>query len=381
MTCGNPNKPVKLLMWCLSMLVWIAAGAASYLFVLNRLLIQLRDRRHKSFLVRAGGLLSVGFSALLGARANRTGWRMLPAAALVLAFAGEVRRLLLRTRHRGAPPVAEEGPSVRLNRPQTTTDLVLRQYEVRMPNWRGPAVRVAHVSDFHLNSHLPLSYFQDAMHRIAAKQPDLVLITGDFVTHAEFIPLLAEVLPLAQGRLGSFGVLGNHDTWADAAAVQETANAAGVCMLSNGSVRIPLGDGASILLAGDEHPWVDGAWHEPDRMPGELAFLLTHTPDNIHRPQGAMFDAVFAGHYHGGQIRVPGIGALVMPSKYGRQYDGSHFVFGRTHLFVTAGVGSAEPPLRIWCPPDILLVDFLPDGDGVSFGATPQADGSEAPGL
>ena len=71
-----------------------------------------------------------------------------------------------------------------------------------------------------------------------------------------------------------------------------------------------------------------------------------------------MFDAVFAGHYHGGQIRVPGIGALVMPSKYGRQYDGSHFVFDRTHLFVTAGIGSAEPPLRIWCLPDI-----LPDGD------------------
>ena len=381
MTGANQNKLVKHLIWWLSMLVWIAAGAASYLFILNRLLIQLRDKRHKSFLVRAGGLLSVGFSALLGARASRTGWGMLPAAALVLAFVGEVRRLLLRTRHRGAPPVAEEGPSVRLNKPQTTTDLVLRQYEVRVPSWRGPAVRVAHVSDFHLNSHLPLSYFQDAMHRVAAKQPDLLLITGDFVTHAEFIPLLAEVLPIAQGRLGSFGVLGNHDTWADAPAVREAANAAGVCMLSKGSVRVPLADGASILLAGDEHPWGDGVWRQPDRLPGELAFLLTHTPDNIHRPQRMMFDAVFAGHYHGGQMRVPGIGALVMPSKYGRQYDGSHFVFGRTHLFVTAGVGSAEPPLRIWCQPDILLVDFLPHGDDVSFGATWSDDRPEAQGL
>jgi len=363
MTDVNRNRPVKFLMWCVSMLVWIAAGAASYLFILNRLLIQLRDRRHKSFLVRAGGLLSVGFSALLGARANRTRWRILPAVALVLAFLGEVRRLILRSRHRGAPPVAEEGPSVRLKKPQTTTDLILRRYEVRVPSWRGPAVRVAHVSDFHLNSHLPLSYFQDAMHRVAAKQPDLLLITGDFVTHAECIPLLAEVLPIAQGRLGSFGVLGNHDTWADAPAVRETASAAGVYMLSNASMRIPLGNGASILLAGDEHPWGDGVWCEPDRTPGDLAFLLTHTPDNIHRPQRTMFDAVFAGHYHGGQMRVPGIGALVMPSKYGRQYDGGHFVFGRTHLFVTSGIGSAEPPLRIWCPPDILFVDFLPDGD------------------
>lgn len=349
----------------LSMLTWIVAGAASYLFILNRSLIQLRDRRHKGFLVRAGGLLSVGFSALLGSLADHTHWTMLPASAIVLAFLGEVRRLAFRAGHRGAPPIAEEGPNVRLNKPQTTTDLILRRYEVRVPNWHGPAVRVAHVSDFHLNSHLPLSYFQDAMHRVAETKPDLLLVTGDFVTHAEFIPLISEVLPMARGRLGSFGVLGNHDAWSDPVAVQEAAQAAGVCMLGNGSVRIPLADDASILLAGDEHPWGDGVWRQPDRLPGELAFLLTHTPDNIHRPLGMAFDAVFAGHYHGGQMRVPGIGALVMPSKYGRQYDGSHFVFDRTHLFVTAGVGSAEPPVRIWCQPDILLVDFLPDGDVV----------------
>ena len=231
-----------------------------------------------------------------------------------------------------------------------------------MPDWHGPAVRVAHVSDFHLNSHLPLSYFQHAMRRVAEAQPDLLFFTGDFVTYAEFIPLLSQVLPVARGRLGSFGVLGNHDAWADAAGVRAAAEAAGVRMLGNGSRRLPLGDGASVLLAGYEHPWGDGVWREPKRMPGELALLLTHTPDNIHQVEGLEFDAVFAGHYHGGQMCVPGLGALVVPSKYGRQYDRGHFVFDRTHLFVTSGVGSAEPPVRIWCPPDILIVDFLPDG-------------------
>ena len=92
----------------------------------------------------------------------------------------------------------------------------------------------------------------------------------------------------------------------------------------------------------------------------ELQLVLTHTPDNIYALRDHGFDAVFAGHYHGGQIRAPGLGPFVVPSKYGRRYDRGHFVFGRTHLFVTAGVGSAEPPLRIWCPPDVLVVDFLP---------------------
>lgn len=363
MKAVDRDKPIGRAVWLLSMLVWMVAGAASYLFFLNRLLIQLRDKRHKGLLIRVGGLLSVGISGVLGLLTGGTRWMILPASAVLVAIVGEVRRLTLRARLRGAPPVAEEGPSVRLNRPQTTTDLVLRQYEVHVPNWRGPVVRVAHVSDFHLNSHLPLGYFQEAMRRAAATQPDLLFFTGDFVTYAEFIPLLSEVLPMARGSLGSFGVLGNHDAWADATAVREAAEAAGVCMLGNESLRIPLSNGTSILLAGDEHPWGDGVWRHPNREPGELALMLTHTPDNIHRGQALTFDAVFAGHYHGGQIRLPGLGALVVPSKYGRQYDGGHFVFDRTHLFVTAGVGSAEPPVRIWCPPDILLVDFLPDGD------------------
>ena len=57
------------------------------------------------------------------------------------------------------------------------------------------------------------------------------------------------------------------------------------------------------------------------------------------------------------RCEFPGWGALVVPSKYGRRFDHGHFVINGTHLFVTAGVGSAEPPLRLWCQPDIFIVD------------------------
>jgi predicted MPP superfamily phosphohydrolase len=210
-----------------------------------------------------------------------------------------------------------------------------------------------------------MSYFQDAMRRVAAAAPDLVVFTGDFVTYRQYVPLIADVLPLARGRLGSFGVIGNHDQWADAAAVRAAARSAGVKMLEGEPVKLPLENGHSVVIAGFEHPWGDKPWRPPQRNGHELRLVLTHTPDNIYALGDHGFDAVFAGHYHGGQIRAPGLGPFVVPSKYGRRYDRGHFVFGRTHLFVTAGVGSAEPPLRIWCPPDVLVVDFLPESETV----------------
>jgi predicted MPP superfamily phosphohydrolase len=355
---------MKTLKHLLVVLAWMISGAAAYLYVLNRLLIQARDRRLKSFMIRGGGLLTVGASAALGWRIGPGRSTVIPVVGIVIAAAGEARRLALRARHKGAQPVRDEGLALSLAKPNTTTDLVVRFYETRVQGWRGPRVRVAHISDFHLNHHLPLEYFVESVRRVTAEQPDFIFFTGDFITRAKYAPLIRTVLPLARGRLGAYGVIGNHDRWADISDVRAAAEAAGIRMLDGAPVRVALEDGSCVVIAGYEHPW--GQPHEDAPAffrAGELALVLTHTPDNIHLLEDRGIDAVFAGHYHGGQIRIPGFGALVVPSKYGRLYDRGHFVFGRTHLFVTSGVGSAEPPVRIWCPPDALIVDFLPEED------------------
>ena len=355
---------MKIVKRLLVALAWMISGAAAYLYILNRLLIQARDKRFKSFMIRAGGLLSVAISAAVGWRAGASRWSIIPTIALIVTAAGEMRRLALRARHAGDAPVREEGLALSLARPNTTTDLVLRFYETGVEGWRGPRVRVAHVSDFHLNHHLPLEYFVESLRRVMQTEPDFVFFTGDFITRARFVPLIKMVLPLARGRWGTFGVIGNHDRWAELADVRAAAAAAGIHMLDGQPVRVPLLENATVVIAGYEHPWAAAGEPVPAFFtPGELALVLTHTPDNIPRLEGRGIDAVFAGHYHGGQIRIPGLGSLVVPSKYGRQYDHGHFRFGRTHLFVTSGVGSAEPPVRIWCPPDALIVDFLPDED------------------
>jgi predicted MPP superfamily phosphohydrolase len=68
---------------------------------------------------------------------------------------------------------------------------------------------------------------------------------------------------------------------------------------------------------------------------------------------------VFAGHTHGGQFRIPFLGPLLMPSRYGRRFDQGHFVVEGTHLYVSAGVGADAPNLRLWCPPDLVVVDLV----------------------
>ncbi len=342
-----------------SVMSFMAASACAYLFLLNRLLIQMRDTRHKSLLIRAGGILSVVLSGVWGYLAAGTAW-LIPAVVLLVAALGEVRRFVVRRRCRGAAPVAEEGAGISLMRPRTTTDLAVRRYAITAPAWHGPALRIAHVSDLHLNSHLPLAYYESVMHRIADAQPDLIFFTGDFVTCAEYADQLPGVLSLAKGRLGTFGILGNHDYWADPAAVTESVASAGVVMLQNGGTRVLVDDGCSVLVSGCELPWSRQPrqpWQPSLPAAGELGLLLTHTPDNIYSLSHLGYTAIFAGHYHAGQMRLPGLGALVVPSNYGRRFDHGHFVFGDTHLFVTAGVGSAEPPMRIWCQPDVFIVD------------------------
>jgi predicted MPP superfamily phosphohydrolase len=224
-----------------------------------------------------------------------------------------------------------------------------------------------------VNSHIGVRYYRAVLARAAELCPDLLIYTGDFVTHVEHAALLSDVLTAAHGRLATLAVLGNHDYWAGAAHVAEAVRSAGIILLGNGYVRIPTSrrlrspnlvrastvtEGEHLLVCGYEGPWSSAPWQPPQIAPGELALMMTHTPDNIYRLSRLGFTVVFAGHYHAGQMRIPWLGSLVVPSLYGRRFDHGHFVVNGTHLFVTAGVGTAIPPRRIYCQPDIFVVDI-----------------------
>jgi predicted MPP superfamily phosphohydrolase len=322
-------------------------------------LISMKDRKRKPAAIFASFAAVMVGALCLGYAGSGILWVLLPVSLLALALAGEARRIVARRRYRGDPPVERRNTPFSLRKPVTTTDLAVARYELQCPNWQGDRLRVAHVSDFHVNAHLPLSYYRAVMERVAEAEPDFIVLTGDFVSTDEAVPLLPDALAGARGRLGTFAVLGNHDYWADGPGIARAIRTAGITLLENSCHRIPIGDNRSVVICGYDGPWGhSGPWQAPQVASGELALVLTHTPDNIYRLAGPRIAAVFAGHYHGGQIKIPPLGALVVPSDYGRRFDHGHFVINRTHLFVSAGIGSAAPPFRIYCQPDVFIVDI-----------------------
>jgi predicted MPP superfamily phosphohydrolase len=338
--------------------LWLAGAACLALPIVERALVLPESARRYCFIVAV--LVSLTGGALWAARNLRAGpLRLLPWAILLIALGNEGLEGLKRQRDAASAPVRSVGVAASLWRPITTTDLVIHFFELPEPALRVRRLRVAQISDLHISSRLPKAYFEAALDSVVAQNPDLILVTGDNVSEPGSLPLLSEVLgSRLHARFGVFAVLGNHDWWAGSEAVTQTLSAAGITRLGSGCVRLPEAVGR-VAVCGSEAPW--GPKLETPLAANDLSLVLTHTPDNIYDLAAQGASVVFAGHTHGGQMRLPGFGAVVIPSRYGRRFDEGHFRVNATDLFVSAGLGAYHPPLRLYCRPDVIVVDFVND--------------------
>jgi predicted MPP superfamily phosphohydrolase len=184
-----------------------------------------------------------------------------------------------------------------------------------------------------------------------------VVITGDFISRSRYAGLLPEVLKDLDAPLGVYACLGNHDYWSDVELVRSELAKTKVQLL-DARGRVVENNGAKLQLSACEDPWGDERWISPERQGGTPMVVLSHTADNIYELSEAGASVVFTGHYHAGQGALPWYGPVVIPSKYGRRFDHGHFLVDETDLFVTAGVGIAFPPFRVYCHPEVLVVDL-----------------------
>ncbi|MBN2550127.1 MAG: metallophosphoesterase [Anaerolineales bacterium] len=343
----------------LSAVLGFIAGAGVYVFSINRLLGYLRDSLIKSILLPSTLFLVIGGWCLWGILSPRTALPFTMTVLVGMAL-GEIGTSLLRRFERGAPPISTSGPLVTWRHPLTTTALQVIQYQVPVAGWQGPALRIAQLSDWHVSEKLPLEYFHQAIAQSNQKSPDLVFLTGDFITKLSDLRFLLELLQAVESRLGTYAILGNHDYWADAGKVSACLRQAGVHMLHNGWEQLLIDDKRRVLILGCEDPWGDDRWEPPNIQNADLVLALSHTADHIYRLQKAGAQVVFSGHYHAGQIQLPVLGPVIIPSKYGKRFQRGHFLIRGAHLFVSAGIGGVQPPARIYCPPDILIVDIVP---------------------
>lgn len=187
-------------------------------------------------------------------------------------------------------------------------------------------------------------------------KPDLVVLTGDYVW--QDLEAIYELAPLFAGldaKYGIFSILGNHDYWLDAGVITRVMESAGLPVLINQGVSIQQGKG-SIFVAGLDDGWsgnpdldetLDGA------NSSEPVILLCHEPDLADRYSlDGRVDVQLSGHTHGGQIRLPGIGAMVLPY-LGRKYDIGLYRVNEMLLYTNRGLGVISEPVRFNCPPEI----------------------------
>ncbi len=238
-------------------------------------------------------------------------------------------------------------------------------------------LKIVLLSDLHMAPGYSRRYFEVVADQAAALEPDLVLCTGDVVEHPDAVSWIEPVLGRVRGQYGQFSILGNHDHQHGAWHIQEALVAARYVDLEGRwlahSIVTPDGTRLTLALGGILAPW--GSDLDATGMPeADLRIVVCHTPDHFNRIAGwGCVDLMFSGHNHGGQIRLPVIGPVLMPSRYSRRYDRGFFRSGRTLMYVSQGLG-AKHPIRWNCPPELTRLTLrravaTPSGRPESAGA------------
>ena len=251
--------------------------------------------------------------------------------------------------------------------------LVVRRVTLSLADW--PAghrpLRLAVLSDIHAGAPFITAEKIDAVvAAINRQRPDAIVLLGDVVIHGviggDFITPedLAPRLARLTAPLGVYGVLGNHDWWLDGRRVKRAMQSAGIAMIDNAARRIERPGGAFWLVG------VGDAWEGAPDIGGTLAKVVDQAPVIVATHNPDLFPEVprrvaltLAGHTHGGQVNLPLLGRLVVPSRFGARYAAGPIVEGGRHLYVTTGLGTSILPVRFRVPPEIVLLTIRP-GDG-----------------
>lgn len=228
--------------------------------------------------------------------------------------------------------------------------------------------KIVHFSDTHIGFHYTREQLKDLVQEINALQPNIICFTGDLIdnpdTYSDFNDI-ATILSSIQATHGKFWVYGNHDHGGYGTdLISQTMEDGGFTLLRNDSYTITEGS-ASLQMAGLDdgilgQPRIKDAMQQID--PDRFTCMLAHEPDLVESVKEYPVDVQLSGHSHGGQIRLPLIGALITP-RLARKYvdDIHHFPDEDMKLFVSRGIGTTRLPLRFLCKPEINVYTLSSD--------------------
>jgi len=252
-------------------------------------------------------------------------------------------------------------------------EVIRRRIKIRRLPGAFEGFRIAHLSDIHIGPFMPAEEIRRYVKIANELKPDLVALTGDFVTwdpstESAVVDALAGLSP----PYGVFGCLGNHEMWGD---VQDSISR----LFARRGIRILRGEKASIKAGGDflnvigvdyqtrspmgprrqmvVREYLEGADHLVE--PGAANILLSHNPNTFDRAAELGIDLSLAGHTHGGQVTLEFVHRGLSPSRLISKYDQGWFQKPGGQLYVNRGIGTIFVPIRIGAPPEITLYELV----------------------
>jgi predicted MPP superfamily phosphohydrolase len=254
--------------------------------------------------------------------------------------------------------------------------LTVTRYATTPSAWpKGRRLSITVIADLHAGGpDMGLAHIRKVIEVANSLRSDLVVLLGDYFATYRFAtervphPVWAGELARLVAPLGTWAILGNHDWWHDIVGVRRALADVRIPVMENDAVLLgPPGNRFWLAGLGDQiaYPLGHGRFQGVDDLPGTMArintddpvVLLVHEPDIFVKvpPRVAL---TLAGHTHGGQIRLPLIWPLYVPSDYGARFAYGHVVENDRHLVVSGGLGTSVVPARLGVPPEIVHIEL-----------------------
>ena len=231
----------------------------------------------------------------------------------------------------------------------------------------GEPVRILHISDLHIERLTKRE--NKLLDLVDLAKPDLILITGDYLNLSCIRDDKAQadvkhLLDQLTAPLGVYAVLGSPPV-DEREVVPHLFDGLDIELLVDNNRTVQLPGGQQLLLMGldcshdlplDRKRLMGLVEQNPDRL---LSILLHHSPDLFDGAVEHEVDLYLCGHTHGGQVRLPWIGAILTSSDFGRRFQMGLYHENTTNMYVSRGVGLeglSAPRVRILCPPEITLI-------------------------
>lgn len=222
----------------------------------------------------------------------------------------------------------------------------------------GRRMRVVHLTDIHAGLYMTREHLRRYADLVNRLQPDVLALTGDYISNSmSFLPCMEELVRV-RARYGTFVTLGNHEHWnGDAGQTAAFFRRLGMTVLQNEHCLLETSDGPVAIAGIDDleagRPDLNAALR--GLAPALPTILLSHRPEIFPRAAARRVNLTLSGHWHGGQVKIPVLGMDLSIAHVISRYPEGLYTEADSHLYVSRGIGTTGPPIRLNAPPEVVL--------------------------